>query len=270
MSSGYRLLILTFGLILAAHHLNAEAATQQPDAKEATAHNLNDIATTYNKQAKRSESPEQQADPCSPGQEKRYSDLCAQWKAAYAAADSARWAAVSTWVSGVSGLLVLVAIGLAYQANVIARQTAQKQLMAYIGVDSVGIHRITQLDADAPNWRVRIVIKNFGQTPATILDVSMAVTAIGDPERKPSGPLKSALKNFTVNPGHTATVATDICTSARHDDAIRLSIMSLVVRGQIEYSDIYGMRPSIPFSFITDGATYAEGNMREHRPKDQT
>ncbi|MCJ2128038.1 hypothetical protein [Methylobacterium sp. E-045] len=63
-------------------------------------------------------------EPCEPGEDNRKSDLCAQWKAADAAADSARWTRL-TFVASLFGLgIALLTLAAAAAAAIYARFAA--------------------------------------------------------------------------------------------------------------------------------------------------
>jgi hypothetical protein len=115
---------------------------------------------------------------CDPANEKRDSDLCAQWKAADAAAKAAKWAKIAAWLGGISGLLVIAALFLAFQSNSIARQTAKRQLRAYVGIEWIGVSGFVV--GETPSSEIRA--KNFGQTPAHHCDIFsfMALGVEGD------------------------------------------------------------------------------------------
>ncbi len=113
---------------------------------------------------------------CTRGRGDYSSQLCAEWKAADAAAESARWAKIGAGTSGLSVLAVLIALWLARQANRIAQDVGRKQLRAYLGFESV------KLDRDHVLW---ISVRNFGQTPAT--DVCMETIHFDQSSSHPFG-----------------------------------------------------------------------------------
>lgn len=102
-------------------------------------------------------------------------DLCAQWRAAFAAEQAARAATQSVWLNivgmalsgiGLGALLMTIAQGRtalkrARKANRISERTARRQLRAYIGPMNA---ELLGVGAAKPN--VIISIKNFGQTRA--------------------------------------------------------------------------------------------------------
>lgn len=204
---------------------------------------------------------------CGPARYQSNDSLCAQWKAADAAADSAWWA----WAGGVLGAAslaaVLAALGLAYHANHIARDTARRQLRAYIGVDSATIMPFKPIGGESANRRVAISIKNFGQTPAYIEKISLGVTLMGDPEQVPSTVPKTALECVTINPTHSATVAIEFAVDSDKHQSLEYDILHIVAHGKMTSVDIYGKRTDLDFSYITSGSAYLEKRMKEHRPK---
>lgn len=127
--------------------------------------------------------------PCEQGEDNRESDLCAQWKAADAAAKSATWTE-ETYQLGVWGLRVgfltflaalvaalyarkaahetgkgataaLEAVEATREANRISARAASHQLRAYIGTTEA---RAFYIGHALP--RIVIQLRNFGQTPA--------------------------------------------------------------------------------------------------------
>lgn len=163
MPAGYRSIILALGLILgAANHPNAESGNKPAQAQQSAETSLQNISSRYDEQAKRAKSSEQQEAPCGQGKYGSSADLCAQWKAADAAANGAWWA----WAAGIAGIVstvgVIAALIIGLHSNWIARDSARRELRAYIQPGSTNI-----------NYRVGhkasffVVIKNSGVTPAT-------------------------------------------------------------------------------------------------------
>lgn len=99
---------------------------------------------------------------CDPGNDKRDSDLCAQWKAADSASDAATYAFWTVVLSAVgTGLLVWTLWE--------TRKTTRRELRAYVDVFESGVIDGSKLPAESPNFGkvgAGIIIKNSGQTPA--------------------------------------------------------------------------------------------------------
>jgi hypothetical protein len=169
MPKGYRGAILAVAawLILTGQHPDPEGLAKQAQTDRRVGDALTSIAATYTEQAKRAQSPDKLTEPCNRGVDVRYSDLCAQWKAADAASDSAWWA----WAGGLLGMGSLIgvlgALYLAFQANRIARDTAARQLRAYVNA------RSAKVTVDVANGdiglQIALQIFNSGATPAKII-----------------------------------------------------------------------------------------------------
>lgn len=111
------------------------------------------------------------SEPCVQGQDHRYSDLCAQWKAA----DAAKAAAGAAWIALLIGSVTLVAAGMAAKyAKDAAEHTenganaAWAALRPHIYVSALESNLGMFLDGRSSNvvWKLRIV--NAGGGPAKI------------------------------------------------------------------------------------------------------
>ncbi len=108
--------------------------------------------------------------PCTgrPEQDHR-SALCAQWVSAEATKDAAYWALLSAIFTAASVVGVIGALVLTTRSNKIARDTADRQLRAYVGPIGAAI-----FDYKTYSLYAVIDFQNFGQTPA--FDVSVKGT----------------------------------------------------------------------------------------------
>jgi hypothetical protein len=164
MLIGFRGIIVAFGLVLVcANHAHAKSGDQQSTTQEAIAESLQDIATAKRQEAERAERADKDESPCGEGQYGSNSDLCAQWKAADSAANSAWWAWVASVSTIISTAAVVVAIGLTYQSNLIARDTARRQLRAYIVFDGL---KANAHSGHGGGIRYAVLLRNVGQTPS--------------------------------------------------------------------------------------------------------
>ncbi|MBW8294740.1 hypothetical protein [Sphingopyxis sp.] len=115
---------------LAACFLIAAVAQAKPpavSAPEVTAPVISEAAKSSAKNASvRKFGSTQNADrPCAPGTEDRTSDLCAQWKAADAAEEAARWSFWQMALTGLGLLLGAITMGAAIAAAVYAKRAAK-------------------------------------------------------------------------------------------------------------------------------------------------
>lgn len=244
MPRGYwRIVIAALGVALlgAANHPDAKAQPEQAHAQQAIADSLSSIAAIYNEQAKWSERPNQETEPCDPGDDRRYSDLCAQWKAADAAADSAWWAAVSGYATAVSTLLVLVALYIAFRSNWIARDTAKRQLRAYMSFQEFRFEPYQRNGEQI--WELQAIWINAGSTPAlgVRMNVNWRESDMGPP---PDDFLYEESKAYSspdampVGPGcHSLSRAPNISDQVVR--SVRRQERTLLVWGSANYHDIF-------------------------------
>ncbi|OYW86095.1 MAG: hypothetical protein B7Z20_07935, partial [Sphingobium sp. 32-64-5] len=110
---------------------------------------------------------------CEIAREDRYSDLCAQWKAADAAREAADY---GFWT------LLISAIGTSLLVWTLAetRGTARRELRAYVYIETAGFTVSNGLDVEnGRDVHIGFQVRNFGQTPAIAPSVAtcMAVDA---------------------------------------------------------------------------------------------
>ncbi len=268
MSRGYRGIILALGLALScANHAYAEGGKQEPSAQQSITKSLSDIAAANIQQTERAERSDQDEAPCG---ERKYggsADLCAQWKAADAAADSAWWA----WASGLVGIastcFVLIALYLAYRSNGIARDTAKRQLRAYVGVSGIKFEiasveaGYSPLDFGTPGLIypdfITINVKNFGQTPATGVSCRIqlcSVPMLGRPPTEfpneksflPRG--ENIETRHYLHMGETEPIKCGL-PDVRWYWAAQRKQLSICVAGRIFYTDAFNEPHSTKFAF---------------------
>lgn len=202
-------------------------------------------------------------EPCRVGQEKRSSDLCAQWKAADAAADSAWWAWVAGWTSIIGTVTVFIAIALTYQANAIARDTARRQLRAYVGVSGCSIDMIE----DGSGFIMQVAIKNSGQTPAYDFglfgEVFSEETALNG-----SRPIPQPMDGhrFPFNPGEITFGAYRLVTD--HASELLQAVMdgeyAIYLQGGCEYRDAFGNLRTLSYKWMFGGRMAKTGGLVMH------
>ena len=244
MLRGYRGIGAALGLILAAHHPNAEAQPKQPNPQERSTRALEGIASRYDEEAKRSEGS-RETEQCSQGDDKRYSDLCAQWKAADAAADSAWWAAIGGFASAISALLVLIALWLAFRSNWIARDTAKRQLRAYL---TISHKKMTRLVA-GKKAEVEVAFGNSGQTPARQITVICEIKTFPKPASEDGFALRpprihKGASVAILGPGRECFSYVEAETEETAESIVLLEdgTNELYVFGRLDYEDAFGAK----------------------------
>lgn len=138
--------------------------------------------------------------PCLRGEENRYSDLCAQWKAADASADSAAWAK-GTYFIAIGGLVVGAltlgsAVAAAWYARAAANHTKRSADITQASNELANnalilaerawiVPKITftkPVHADKLSLSIRITNKNIGRTPAVGVSTSIHLFRSEDPD----------------------------------------------------------------------------------------
>ena len=135
--------------------------------------------------AKFSAYPGYNPDPCYKAEDKDAADLCAQWRSAIAgekAAHEARrattWSIVATLLNVLGLMAVGAALYLTVQSNRIARDTAKRQLRAYLYVEPGGVNE--PVDG---LYRMPFNIINSGPTPAHDLETFGDILIVGGTPR---------------------------------------------------------------------------------------
>jgi hypothetical protein len=180
MRRGYRYIILAaFGwLTLAASPPRNGTQGEQAKPQSTIAETLRELNSTLQNANK----PDEGAKPCAKGEDNRNSDLCAQWKAADAAADGVDWTRRSFWL-GVAGLCVgLLTLGAAGAAAYFAYRAAEETRRGADAAERSLQHARTATDLQVRPyikthhaslrhlvgdvWQVKSKITNSGSIPA--------------------------------------------------------------------------------------------------------
>jgi len=261
MLRGYRRVIVAavFGLALSAYQTNLKAKATDPNGNNRVTDVLENIATAHHEQAERAQRPEK-TEPCGPDQYGSSAELCAQWKAADAAADSAWWA----WAGGIIGLgsliSVLAALGMAFWSNLIARTTARHQLRAYIGITDIAFMPVPP---GATEKFIRIMYRNGGETPAYGVrsHLRYAVIVNGDKNYTPPkipeggfGPYSRGTLLKGAEDNNRIGVPLSAIPRIKKGDAV------IFAYGWIEYTDIFNVKRKTEFRFIHSRDGIIEGN----------
>ncbi|WP_373929263.1 hypothetical protein QTN93_10560 [Sphingomonas aerolata] len=252
-------------LTLCAQHPNQTANPERRQIDTRIGDALTNISTTYREQAERAQrAPGRQ--PCGPTEYKSNDDLCAQWKAADAAEKSAWWAAFAGWFGGLSFLGVLGAIGVALHSNWIARDTAKRQLRAYISWDSVTMLLHRDRNGAVIDGRLQIGWKNNGQTPALsfVGDLDWKIFDGKIPDDFPYAASANADKTgrLVIGPGGTSTTAADETINLEQFIAVANGSQRAYVWGWAAYDDAFGQHRKTEIGCEVSIASQADGTFR--------
>lgn len=171
MPGGYRSIVLAaLGcLILAAAQApQPKGKTEQAAGSSKIERAAAPVATSAAEPVKPVKSPQYER-PCNQGEDNRESDLCAQWKAADAAADSAWWA-MASFVLGIFGTAALLwSIKLTRDALGVATASTDQ----FIAVERARIEaQLGQGAASGGRVKFDLRLRNVGRSPAQIVAVS--------------------------------------------------------------------------------------------------
>jgi hypothetical protein len=131
-----------------------------------------------------------------------------------------------------------------------ARDTAERQLRAYA---HTSFSKVDNLIAGNGDIVFTIGLKNYGQTPAYKLSVSLRADLLPFPTRDLPAPSVESLSNLTLGPGseHTVTVRRDALNQEEIADLA--GSRALYVRGIIRYVDAFKANRFTRFSLIKGG-----------------
>lgn len=174
------------------------------------------------------------------------SDLCAQYRAANSAYESARWAKFQFWLSligaiGLIGTIILTvrATNAAIQANKISHETAARQLRAYVFSPGLEWEIRTSLPQDGFHMVIWSTWRNMGHTPTRdlqiyfthrVIDASVPCFGIGI---EPDG---SEELRYQLGPGQQVR-SPPASLDASTLDAIYKGESNLFVAGLARYRD---------------------------------
>lgn len=241
MARAYKGIVLAFGAILTWHHPNAKAQPQQ-DTTQESGGGASESVTPRNYEHTERAGRSRENQQCDQGEEKRYSDLCAQWKAADAAADSAWWAAISGYATAISTFAVLVALYFAFRSNSIARDTARHQLRAYVAFETIEAKLPTLIEYP---YEMQVIWRNTGQTPASSLANKTIIRVL---DAKFDGDLTDIIRaladapdvgSFVVGPNH-AVYGEHLELPLSDFRAIAKGTKRGFALGTVTYLDIFG------------------------------
>ena len=209
---------------------------------------------------------------CKQGHDNRKSDLCAQWKAADAAAQSADAAWLQVWIGSAVGILTLLAaIAAAVYAGAAARHTAssvavaenlgRRGLRAYVEVDGVAWAE----DGASGGARILISIRNAGQTPARFVRMSTVLII-----RQPNGhrllvggkfsDTRSHGSIYNLPPGGTYTQTASMASTIRSAAVSAIGGGgSCIVTASIRYTDVFRLKRRSLLTFYMISTPTSEG-----------
>jgi|CXWL01.1.fsa_nt_gi hypothetical protein len=141
------------------------------------------------------------------------------------------------WLIGITGLLTIATSGLVYYA----RDTARRQLRAYVGCQNISIV--------ARPIRGQFAIKNFGQTMAKEVEIRLAtaVETVGTTQFN----LEKLKCKTVIMPGEVTGWEEE---AGEYDSGLmNQGVYTIYAWGRVDYKDVFGRRHWTTFRFESDG-----------------
>ena len=208
---------------------------------------------------------------CRKDGENRYSDLCAQWKAADSAEDSAVWTrltgiftaiglgigAVTTVAAIAAAVFAALASGhtrdgarAAWATEKVSRESAERQLRAYVGIESIGT------SAFSPGKPLHLWLRliNRGQTPARRIQFRLCIvrcTGVSPDAAKVR--FMQPDKLYDLGPGQQTGQRIVVTSHDLSDDQVarlRNGEVAFLVAGYISYLDAFAITRRVIFRCV--------------------
>jgi hypothetical protein len=234
---------------------------QQAQSQRSIAESLTAISAL---EISKDQRPDKTIEPCKIGDDRRYSDLCAQWKAADAAASSAYWTQSQFWAGLLLGLSTLgAAIAAAFYARAAAvhadrsaneakrsADAAQEQMALARQMDRPYLTAIAPTllveGSEMPSVAVAVsfTIENSGKGPAFVELFGVEVKS----HTEPRAYMKSDTRLFKMIAEGATVVVPDNGGRAGVEQAVYARAFSECpavitdLRIFVQYRDIFGVR----------------------------
>jgi hypothetical protein len=233
----------------------------------------------------KADDPERLYAACRQGEAKRNSDLCAQWYAADSAKEASIWSRRTGWFTGIGlivGAITMVAAicaalfakeaanhtadgaRAAWAAEKVTRESAERQLRAYINVFDFYMTDVEVGAAPVANFTVT----NGGSTPAKRVQMYAAVTFVENaahykmrgyertPNRSEWGPHHEAFQDLRLPWVMTAKSLSQLAEGKKQ----------FLIAGVIIYRDVFGRTRRFVFRAVSPSQrATADGKLRMYR-----
>jgi len=267
MPRGYRYIVcaLLGWLVLAAA---APEGTDRAREQDQTAREIANSLSGIDASLKKAGEPDVTTQPCGEREQKRDSDLCAQWKAADAAESSSN----AAWLFGIVGSLIgaitmYAAIRAALYARDAAREAkrgsdaAEKGLAHAQNISAMElrpylfIERIETCEIYSREYQVTIWFKNFGHTPARNIEVrSLCYVTSDRSDLRAIKKTHDIVEAGVAAPGHTRRSFDAVRISADDLEAFQEGARWVILRVQYGYTDDVGTEFKERFDYYASSA----------------
>jgi hypothetical protein len=294
----WRVIVAIAGLVLIGIGPSKQSAAQSQNNNSAN-------AVTSERSSADFADPEQPVTPspdqgCKRGQDDRKSDLCAQWKAADAAYDGAKWTWWQLWI-GVAGLILgavtmvaaIAAAVYAKRAAVATESTVSIAQEAAKGADSAlaiasknadaAVKLADQAEANARRQLraylsagevsltrplrnevlLHIDVRNDGTTPAHITGLYVSIWWRNEKKEAVCPDQIDEKLEMIIAPSQTDTLT--LCVGMGPENPVYTQIKSLMVSIIVHYRDVFEEDQHIVFSRVFNNWTANSGSLIAER-----
>lgn len=246
-------------LVAASSPPQQQSGQPQAQAEQAVANSLNRIAGTLERD---NEAKGYTAD-CEQGRDNRRSDLCAQWKAADAARESADWTRRAFYLGIAGAVLGLGTLGAAIAAALFAWRSVthgRAQLRASFGSKN---ERVSQ-ESDI-KYVARMDLFNRGQTPADNVTVSSEAWIVQ--RRRRETVLSSHPPTYigTIAKDGMLDLKQDIPLTAARRRAVKSGRAHLHAEFKVVFHDAFGVRWQYHHNFTFNEESLQGGRISTFR-----
>jgi hypothetical protein len=171
----------------------------------------------------------------------KFSLLCGQGEPAAVCARS--------WIGAIGPIIAVAALFVALGQYSLSRDTAQKQIRAYVGVVD-GAIQLVNLTTEGQGISALLRLKNSGRSPAYQFTTWIAQPVIAEPNAEPFGePLPLEDRTSASVMFSEADVQVSRATPISNTDlaALRNGTKKLFIWGGADYTDAFGVRRTLRF-----------------------
>jgi hypothetical protein len=193
------------------------------------------------------------------------SDLCAQWSAVEAVNESNGLATINLWLSVITVLMTATGTSLLLWTLWETRQTARRELRAYVSVKRVVVDRV---DEDGFHGAIEII--NLGATPATIAEVAYRAWIVPSPTADPvtigPKPVVQALAPKVMGKDHPETIRVWVVPKDKPQIGKLMKDLhsqkwEACIYGWVIYHDIFGTRHRTLFAYTSPRYYLTKGDV---------
>jgi len=179
-------------------------------------------------------------------------DLALQERMANITEEANKLVKIQNWIGGIGLHLVGLTAFFAYKAWETARSTAHNQLRAYIGVD--GFAPCFPENSGIKFVKIRMNIKNHGQTPAFVDEINLVLKDVSDAEIG-----NKIINKVLINPSESLEIDVDPSPSIMLGSD-RTEEHTFYVHSKVAFKDVYAKDRWVKCTLKIDNMDFPDGN----------